>query len=277
MKVLIVTYRRCDLLRSQVATLRKYFDVSELLVVDNASEESAAIADFCDAKSINIICNIENLGFAEAVNIGMRRLTQTQDPWVLLLNPDTDVLLDPHDLIPHAVSLTACLTTLDAAAEFGWDSAKPIPNPWRAAWEDSGLGKLRLPQPFGSRYRRPSERSTGYLVGCFLLISTSAWQAIGPFDERFWLYSEEVDWCYRAHQAGFLCQVVPITGYSHEARKSVEGDSAAKTRSELAYSKSRILFLEKHWGRPGVFTYRILRRSLVTLRVAAHAARKARR
>jgi GT2 family glycosyltransferase len=275
-KVLIVTYRRADLLRRCVSQLGAYFELSDLLVVDNMSSESERIADFCAGNGIRMLRNDTNEGFAKAVNQGMRQLLANgpPDPWVLLINPDTELLSDPNTLPRFANSDSACITTFDGAAALPWDCEKPIPNPWRAAWEDSGLGRLRIPQPLGSRYRAFSERHKGYLVGCFLIVSTAAWESIGGFDERFWLYSEEVDWCLRVYQAKMTCQVVPMVGYRHEARQASSGSSDAAQRSTDAYWQSRMLFIEKHWGSRGFRTYRLVLASLTAMRSRAGRARR---
>lgn len=275
MKVLIVTYRRPDLLKSCVSHLERYFAMSDLLVIDNHSEDSAAIFQYCASAGISITCNDENEGFAKAVNIGMRLIQESSgDSWVLLLNPDADVLTDPRHLTGFAQPTTACITTFNAAAEHPWDCERPIPNPWRAAWEDSGFGRFRLPQPLGSRYRSFRTHRNGYLVGCYLLVATAAWQRVGPFDERFWLYSEEADWCLRAHQAGLDCLVAPILGYRHEAGQTSKGSSASELKASGAYWESRALFLDKHWGRVGTGTYRTALAGLGGLRRLLRAGRR---
>jgi len=273
LKVLLVSYRREDLLRRCVTQLESYFSTSDLLVVDNHSEESPAIADFCVARGIDIIRNDTNEGFAKAVNAGMRRLGSA-DPWVLLINPDTEVLIDPRQLTRFTTEKCACITAFNAAGSHPWDCERPIPNPWRSAWEDADLGWIRLPQPFGSRYRTFSDRHRGYLVGCFLIVSTQAWEKIGPFDERFWLYSEETDWCLRAHHLGLDCTVVPVMGYRHEAAQSVVGDAEAEARSAAALRTSRRLFIEKHWGTGGLRSYLMMERTLTAARIVLGSIRR---
>lgn len=275
MKVLIVAYRRADLISRCVAELSEFFALSDLLVVDNHSSESGEIAECCAANGIALIRNGRNEGFAKAVNMGMRRLLdESSDPWVLLVNPDTELLMDPQQLTRSASPRSAAITTFDASAPTPWDCKKPIPNPWRAAWEDSGFGRFRLPQPLGSRFRSFSNRRRGYLVGCFLIVSTAAWQRIGPFDERFWLYSEEADWCLRAYQAGLECEVLPVLGYRHLARQSSSDSAAEDQKSMAAYRTSRTTFIDKHWGASGVRMYRRLLGSLVVLRRSTRVIRR---
>lgn len=273
-KVLIVTYRREDLLKRCVGQLCRHFELSDLLVVDNQSAESDAIADYCEATGVAILRNTANDGFAKAVNRGMRCLIDDGADWVLLINTDADLLADPKGLVQSPDPGWACITTFDGAAQRPWDCEKPIPNPWRAAWEDAGFGRFRLPQPLGSRYRSFSDRHKGYLVGCFLLISAAAWKHIGEFDERFWLYSEETDWCLRAYGAEMECKVIPVVGYRHEARQSSSGSAEASRKSTDAYWNSRLLFLEKHWGSKGMHAYKILFRSLTALRKFAGILRQ---
>lgn len=272
----MVTYRRPDLVERCIASIGRYVDTSDLLIVDNKSEDSSEIAELCAARDIAIIQNVDNAGFAKAVNIGMRRIMAQSPPnsWVLLLNPDAEVLCDPRRLPEYADPNTACITTFNAAEPAPWDCEKPIPNPWRAAVDDAGLGWLRLPQPFGSRYRSYSPNHKGYLVGCFLAISTAAWTRIGEFDEGFWLYSEETDWCLRAHQEGLTCRVVPILGHKHEAGQTTQGSSDAESLAQNAYHKSRRFFIEKHWGRMGLIVYTSTCHTLDSARRAVRSSRR---
>ena len=275
MKVLLVTYRRIDLLARCISQLTSYVSQSDILVVDNRSSESNSIANYCARAGVTILQNPTNEGFAKAVNTGMRRLiSETADPWVLLINPDTELRINPVELTKLAERDWACITTFDGSAQAPWDCEKPMPSPWRAAWEDAGLGRVRLPQPLGSRYRSFSEKNRGYLVGCFLIISTAAWKRIGDFDARFWLYSEETDWCLRAYRAGMKCKVMPVVGYLHEARQASVGDATATRRSLAAYQKSRLLFIKKHWGNSGVLRYRFYLTSLDYLRRLTHLRHK---
>lgn len=276
MKVLIVAYRRPELLERALAQLNPYFAMSDILVVDNHSRDSAAIAEICAAKRVPILRNDCNEGFAKAVNQGMRYLVaQRPDDWVLLLNPDAELLVDPRLMTGFASDRCACIAALDTSAPRPWDSAKPIPNPWRAAWEDAGFGRIRLPQPLGSRYRTSPKVVRGYLVGCYLAISTAAWNRIGEFDERFWLYSEEVDWCLRARQAGMTCELVPLAGYRHEAGQSAAGSNTDIARAQSAYRESRLAFIKKHWGTGGVTTYKRTVMALNTIRRGIRAGRTA--
>lgn len=275
MKVLIVAYRRVDLIRRCVAELSEFFALADLLVVDNRSSESGEIADFCAANEIALIRNARNEGFAKAVNIGMRRLLdESEDPWVLLVNPDTELLIDPQELTRSASPRWAAITAFDASATKPWDCKKPFPNPWRAAWEDAGFGRFRLPHPLGSRFRAFPDRHRGYLVGCFLIVSTAAWERLGPFDERFWLYSEEADWCLRAYQSGMECKVLPVLGYRHLARQSSADSSTEDQKSMAAYRTSRTTFIKKHWGPSGLRVYRGLMSMLITLRKSTRIIRR---
>ncbi len=93
------------------------------------------------------------------------------------------------------------------------------------------------------RYRR--EVSPDWVVGSFLCARAEAVEEIGPMDERFFLYSEEIDWCLRARNAGWDIRHLPRMTVTHHAGRRDRGDLMA----QLAHSRS--LFAAKHHGRLG--------------------------
>src|SRR5258707_14335814 len=81
------------------------------------------------------------------------------------------------------------------------------------------------------------EVSADWMVGAFLCARAEAIAAIGPMDERFFLYSEEIDWCLRAHQAGWDVRHLPAMTVTHHAGRRDRGDlmaQLARSRSLLA-------------------------------------------
>ena len=80
------------------------------------------------------------------------------------------------------------------------------------------------------------------MVGAFLCARAEAIASVGPMDERFFLYSEEIDWCLRARQAGWDVRHLPVMTVTHHAGRRDRGDLMA----QLAHSRS--LFARKHHG-----------------------------
>jgi GT2 family glycosyltransferase len=80
-------------------------------------------------------------------------------------------------------------------------------------------------------------------VGAFLIARAEALAEVGPLDERFFLYSEETDWCYRFHLAGWGVTHLPVMSVTHHSSHASRPDLSA----QLSYAK--VLFARKHYGR----------------------------
>ena len=87
-----------------------------------------------------------------------------------------------------------------------------------------------------------SEGRVDWLVGSFLVARREAAQEVGPMDQRFFLYSEEIDWCYRFWQAGWPIAHLPVMVVTHHSGDAKRGELMAQL------SHSRMLFAAKHYG-----------------------------
>ena len=87
------------------------------------------------------------------------------------------------------------------------------------------------------------EGPADWLVGAFLIARREAIADVGPLDERFFLYSEEIDWCRRFGQAGWGVAHLPVIEVTHHAGRRWRGDMMAQL------THSRMLFARKHYGR----------------------------
>ncbi len=123
-----------------------------------------------------------------------------------------------------------------------------FPTVWRLATEYLFLRKLAprsraLNAFYASGFDHASEYDAEFLMGACMLVRRSAFEAIGPFDEEFFLFSEETDWCYRAHRAGWKVVFTPeaecvhVGGASHGGRLFREN------------VRGHLRFLLKHHGR----------------------------
>ena len=182
-----------------------------------------------------LVQNDENVGFARAVNAGVSSLGHDVD-LVLVLNPDAWLL--PNALATLSTALrddrraaVAGPLVLDASAR-PTVSARRFPN-----WQIDLVEKFRLSHLFSEPRRRsmiqgPLIPQTGgpfavdWLSGACLLIDVRAWHAIGPLSADFFLYGEDLDWCWRASKAGYSRLYVPEARVQH-----VGGVSAASTMS----------------------------------------------
>lgn len=189
----------------------------------------------------------ENRGFAAGNNVGLRR---ARGRYVLLLNPDVEIVTG---------SLTALVEAMDRRPEVGLASViqrrsdgglhhsiRRFPSFLRDVGEALFAAHWPILTTFQEletredRYQR--EQSVDWAVGAFLIARRSAIETVGPMDDGFFLYSEEVDWCYRFRRAGWDVRHLPSMTIIHHAGRRDRGDLMA----QLAYSRRR--FAEKHYG-----------------------------
>jgi N-acetylglucosaminyl-diphospho-decaprenol L-rhamnosyltransferase len=244
LSVIVVTHGRREL---ALSTLRcahaaaQGLDV-QWLVADSGSTDDTPAQIECAFADVSVL-RLANIGFAAANN---RALELANGRYVLLLNPDVDIV---------SGTLTALVAALDerpavgiaSVIQRGTDdelqfSIRHYPSPLRAFGE-----ALALPwrgshedERVASRYRE--EGSAEWLVGAFLIARAEVVNAIGGLDERFFMYSEETDWCYRAHLAGWEVRHLPQMIVTHHTTPSSRPDLVA----QLSYSK--LLFARKHYG-----------------------------
>ncbi len=205
LSVIVVTHNRTEL---ALATLRSARDAAagldvQWLVVDSGSSDGTPEAIERALPEIEVL-RCENVGFAAANN---RALPLAAGRYVLLLNPDVEVasgtfaeLVAALDAIPHVGIASVIQQGSDAELQY---SIRSYPSPRSALGEALGLPfrGWREEERCDRRYR--SETPADWLVGAFLIARAEAVADVGPLDERFFLYSEETDWCYRAHAAGW--------------------------------------------------------------------------
>lgn len=247
--IIIVNWNTRQLLLDCLASLPAATDGihAETWVVDNGSGDGSVEAVRTQYPEVRIIANRENLGFATANNQAIRASVSRH---VLLLNSDT---------IARPGSLTALVRFLDAHPEVGIVGPRLL-NPdgsLQPSWalfptiftELTGK-KLRL------RWRYPTADgtlaySTDWVDGAALMIRRSILPQIGLMDERYFMYTEEVDWCYRARRAGWKVCYLPGSEVIHFGGQS---SKRAVTQMKFELYRSKLRFFRKHYGRLAAVT-----------------------
>jgi GT2 family glycosyltransferase len=230
-EVIVVAYGAPYLLR---AALEPVAAVLPVTVVDNSSLPE--IAALCAELGVRYIDPGQNGGFAQGVNAGLAdRLAPGAD--VLLLNPDARI--EPAAVAALHRALRADPTLASVAPE-QTDKAGhasrvewPFPSPRRAWLEAIGLGRL----PPGATY----------VIGSVLLLRAEALQQVGGFDERFFLYAEETDWAYRAHELGWRHRLIHGVTAVHEGA-ATSSDSRVR---EAHFIGGLERYVRKHYGAAG--------------------------
>jgi GT2 family glycosyltransferase len=198
----------------------------DTVVVDNASADGTR-DEVQRRPCVRLLANGWNRGFAAGVNQGVDALGC---PYVLLLNPDTE-LVSAEGLLEAARrtgAAGACGTLLDHAGrpQIGFNLRR-LPTPAALSLEVLGVNRIWRRNPINRHYRcldfpadRPSEVEQP--AGAFLLINTEVWRILGGFDEGFHpLWFEDVDFAKRAIDAGYRIHYTPSAAAKHEGGHSV--------------------------------------------------------
>jgi N-acetylglucosaminyl-diphospho-decaprenol L-rhamnosyltransferase len=220
-----------------------------------------------------------NLGYGSAVNRAVATIP-ADHPYVLVANPDVvwapgsiDVLLDAAQRWPGAGTLGPLIRDPDGAV---YPSARHLPSLIRGGMH-AVVGFAWKANPWTKTYRQehvePSERPVGWLSGACLLIRRTAFEQIGGFDERYFMYMEDVDLGDRMGRAGWLNLYVPGSEILHDKGHSTGREPARNLRAH--HDSTYIYLSDRHigwWQAPLRWTMK------GALRVRARAAvRKSRR
>lgn len=260
-----------ECVRAVAAARRTTFALSSVTVVDNASTDGSldGLPDL--DLPLELVRNDVNRGFAAACNQGARL---GDGEYVLFLNPDTrvsDTALDEGVAFlsdPANASIGIC-----GGQMIGDDGARGLscsrfPTLSMFLAMMTGLSRL-FPRRFPPQRLRPDELTSSgvvdQVIGAFLLIRRPLFEELDGFDERFFVYMEEVDLAYRARQRGFASYHLVEAVVYHKER--VSSDRARGDR--LAYVlRSRTEYARKHWA---TWQSAVLTASIVAVELPARA------
>lgn len=236
----------------------------EVIVIDNASEDNTVELLKNHRGKIALIYNSTNLGFAEAVNQGLKKAI---GDYILLLNPDTvlqpgalKIMFDFMVSHPEAGAVGPQLLNVDGTIQ---PSCREFPRPAYFIWEFTGLARLFPKHPvFGSwrmgYFDHQSQREVDQPMGACLMVRKMAIDQTGPMDSKnFPMFFNEVDWCLRIKRQGWKIFFLPEAKMTH-----YHGASTRKNRRQMIVSSHRSLerYFTKHF--PGSISVRLMRIAL---------------
>ena len=248
LSVIVVNYNTCSWLTGCLASLERWAPNAECWVVDNASSDGGISEAIKKFPKIHWILNQENRGFAAANN---QALMQATGKWIWLLNPDTELhgpiapWLEELSGWPAAGIIGSRLIYPDGRIQLSWGRTPHLfteamqRNYWNFLERDVNGGQKTLRRLAGK------PRRVGWVLGASLLIRRETFEAIGPMDERFHMYFEEVDWCLRARACRWEVLFHPGLTVTHWKGKAASQNPEGML---LAYRKSQLLFYQKHHG-----------------------------
>jgi hypothetical protein len=232
-------------------------DDLEVLVIDNASTDGTPAMLSESYPQVRVLESQRNLGFGAANNLGIR---QCRGQYVLLLNPDTVLkpgaiaaLLGFLQAHPAAGAVGPKILNPDGSLQYSCSPAPTLQS------EASRLLHLPGMRPDGyypmEGWDQQQPHRTQVLLGACLLLPRQALEQVGGFDEEYFMYSEEVDLCYRLAQAGWELYWHPAAQVVHYGGQSTQ---QAAAEMFLHLYRSKTLFFRKHRGLLATLGYKLL-------------------
>lgn len=247
LSIVIVNYNTKELTINCIKSVidSKINFVYEIFIVDNASSDGSYDAITAAFPSVKFIRNNDNVGFSKANN---QAIKESIGRYVLLLNSDTVVNEDTlHTMLQFMdnnkeIGASGCEVnlrdgSLDKACHRGF------PTPSASLYYMLGLSKLFSASPKFNRYHRTyldmkSIHEIDCLVGAFMLIRKEAIDDVGLLDENFFMYGEDIDWCYRIKEAGWKIYYNPLVSIIH-----YKGASSRRKPFKIVYEFHRAMYL----------------------------------
>ncbi len=249
--IVIVSWNVRDLLRRCLQSITLEGSTVEIVVVDNASGDESPVMVRTEFPQVRLIANTENRGFTAANNQG---LASSQGRYLLLLNPDTELvsdalatMLDYMEAHPQVGALGPKLLYPDGSQQ---PSRRRFPTLTTALVESTVVQEWWTDNRTLRRYYMadtPDDaiQPVDWVVGACLLIRREAYRKVGGLDEGFFMYSEELDWCRRIKAAGWEIVYLPTAAVIHHEGKSSEQVVPAR---HIHFQSSKVRYFRKHHG-----------------------------
>lgn len=274
--VVVINYRRHDLLRTCLAALAASTRPPDrIVVIDNATDAEALAAAVEGVADVIAVGNTGNPGYAASCNQGRRAL---DTDLVLFLNADVTVDATCLERVTATIAadpgigiVTARLERPDGALDHACH--RGIPTPAAALWYALRLHRLRPRSRRFAAYTMSwldpaTEHDVEACSGAFLLLRTATLDAIGGWDEGYWFYAEDLDVCLRVRRAGLRVRYVPSARATHvkgasshlrDADRTLDAaEQATRDRVRLAIVASHLRFYRLHLAATTPWPLRLL-------------------
>lgn len=224
----------------------------EVIIIDNGSCDQSMPLVKSRFKEVKLIENKTNAGFAKAVNQGV---LLAKGEYILCLNNDTIImpaslnkLIGFMNSCPEAVAAGGKVLNPDGSIQF---SCRKFPNYSTALFNrQSLLTRLFRNNKFSNNYLMSNwphdeTRQVDWASACYLIMRREAFENVGLFDERFFMYCEDVDWCYRANQKGYKVYYFPEAPIIHYS----SGSEKPEFIKIIWHHQSMYKFYKKHYSK----------------------------
>ncbi len=255
LSVLIVTYQSEEFIAKCIESIAKHLSgiQHEVFVLDNASSDRTVIAARSSSNHVKVISNPRNQGFSHALNLGLR---EARGEYILWLNPDSELLdsglgeiMNYLDRNPRVGIAGPKIQNPDGSIQY---SCRSFPNHLTAFFNRYSLFTKLFPQNRLSKkylhtdWDRSIVHDVDWVSGACLLMRRVLLEDVGYMDERFFMYSEDVDYCLRARNLGWDIQYHPGAVILHHI-----GGSSRKLKSRMIIERHKSMwqYYLKHFPR----------------------------
>ena len=253
LSICIVSWNtRTDLEQALKSILRVHHSPDvQVVVLDNSSRDGSADMVRQLFPEVTLIESRQNLGFARGYN---RAAAEAAARHLLLVNPDTVVhpgalqslvaFLDSH---PEAGAVGPRLLNPDGSLQF---SCRRFPTPAAAIFRNTFLGRVLSRNRFTRDYLMAdwdhrTVREVDWISGAAMCVPRTVWEEVGGFDQAFFMYAEDMDWCLRARQAGYRIYYLPEAAITHRIGGSSDQRPLAMV---VQFHRSMARFYRKHYA-----------------------------
>jgi GT2 family glycosyltransferase len=236
---------------------------AEIIVADNNSTDGSREYLGPNFPTVNFIWNNENAGFAKANNLALEK---AKGEFILFLNPDTILSEDSIEkclqfFTNNKAAGAIGIHMIDGSGNFLKESKRAFPSPLTSLFKLSGLARLFPRSATFARYHlghlsEKENHEVDVLAGAFMMMPKKVLNEIGNFDERFFMYGEDVDLSYRIQKAGYKNYYFAESTIIHFKGESTKRGSLNYVRF---FYKAMSLFVKKHYSgsKAGVFIFLI--------------------
>jgi GT2 family glycosyltransferase len=285
LSIIIVSYNTKDVTKECLASVKKYYGEElkkgsyELIVVDNASSDGTP-EELEKDKDIKLIKSKENLGFSKGNNLGIK---EAKGRYILFLNSDTVVNKDTLSVMVSfmeknkEVGAATCKVLLPTG-EIDDASHRGFPTPWNALMHFSGLSKIFPNSKIFNGYHMAwcdldKNHPIDALAGAFMIVRREAGEEVGWWDEDYFFYGEDIDFCYMLKQKKWKvyfvadASVLHYKGVSGGIKKESEKLTSASRETKIRVTKWRFNAMKIFYGKHYVQKYPYFLTSLVMLAI----------
>jgi len=247
--VIIVNYNSGEFLVQAIASLKQWVKATplEIILVDNASRDGSVerVKQLFPQMSVLELPN--NVGFARANNLGAQ---MAQGKYLLFLNSDTvlheDVLTPLVSFLEqdeNAAVVGPKLVNVDGTFQLSFGNRTGFLGEAQSIWWQRKLKSKRPRISQGMEKKLVRKRDVKWLTGAAMLVRRPVFEMLGGFDEDYFMYFEDADFCARVRKAGYRVTYFPATALIHLGGKSVKGLSDTIA---YEYRRSQLLYYQKH-------------------------------